>query len=338
MSRVTVEEDRTGPAGHALIRVHDAARAQFSPGFRLHRQEWAEAVLGPQGWQVAEVLLNPARATVEGEDLVLGVGPEVCCHVEGGTYQIAVPAAGVNEVVIWPEIATPHTGRGGAFVDPEARTAKTEIGNGNETTRKIEINENTKISEKTEINEDTETKNESKTDRNTETKKKTKTLVWVLTVLGLLLAAGGAFVALHQFKSSESVRSAETHQPPDEALLDQMSVRDLIARNHPDEMFTQAQRRMAKRPEDALLLLEVAGDDRNYGPALVMLAQLYDPNKPRQGGIHEDARQAAKYYRQAFLVGQTAVAADREALRATLTHSKEAGDFAAGLTLQDFWP
>jgi hypothetical protein len=123
MSVVTVERDRTSFAGHALIRVHGGARARTNPGFRLHRQvEWSDATLGPAGWQVAGELLTPARVTVEGEDLVLGVGPEVCSHVESGVYRIVVPAAGVDTVVVWPEIATPYTGRGGAFADPEERT------------------------------------------------------------------------------------------------------------------------------------------------------------------------------------------------------------------------
>jgi hypothetical protein len=125
MSAVTIERDRTISAGHALIRVHGGARARANPGFRLHRQaEWGDATLGPAGWQVAEELLTPARVTIEGEDLVLGVGPEVCSHVESGVYRIVVPAAGVDAVVVWPEIATLHTGRGGAFADPNERTVE----------------------------------------------------------------------------------------------------------------------------------------------------------------------------------------------------------------------
>jgi TPR repeat protein len=118
-----------------------------------------------------------------------------------------------------------------------------------------------------------------------------------------------------------------------------MSVRDLIGRNNADDMFAQAQRRLATRPEDALLLLEAAGDDRHQGPALALLGQLYDPNKPRQGGVPENARQAARYYREAASTGQAAaVAEDRAALRALLERRRQAGDFGAGLTLQDFWP
>ncbi len=334
MSLVTVEEDLTGPPGHALIRVHGGAGAQGSPGFRLHRQaEWGAAALGPAGWQVAEALLTPRRVGVEGDDLVLGVGPDVCRHLEGGVYQITVPAASADVTVIWPEIATPDD-----FVAPVKEPTANSTPREDPPIKEAAIKDSPL--------KQPSVKEPPKTDPKPEAKKKSKlpVSVWVVIVLALIAIAGGTLKLL-QLYPFEPVRHDETaHEdqppppqpPPDQ--LDRLSVRDLIARNKPDEMFAQAGQRLATRPGDALLLLEAAGEDRHFGPSLAMLARLNDPSKPRQGGIPENARQAARYYREAALAGEASVATDREALHALLVRRKQSGDFSAGLMLQDFWP
>lgn len=342
MSGVTVQEDLTGPPGHALIRVRGGARAQGSPGFRLHRQaEWGASVLGPAGWQVPEALLTPRRVSVEGNDLVLGVGPEVCRHLEGGTYQFTVPAADVDVTVFWPEIATPD-----AFEPPAREPPPKSTPIEDQTVILPAIKEppvtppQVKEPAKPEPKQGSEKK-----------KAKLPAWVWVATLLALIAIAGGTLklLQLYPFEPAQQDQTGQQDQPlhavqppqptpPPADQLDSLSVRDLIARNKPDEMFAQAQRRLAAKPGDALLLLEAAGEDRHYGPALAMLARLNDPNLPRQGGIPESARQAARYYREAALAGETGVAADREALRALLLRRKQGGDFGAGLVLQDFWP
>ena len=63
MSDVTVSEDVSGPAGHAMIRVRGAAQAQHSPGFMLRRADWAEAVLGPTA-----IVVDNAAAALAGAD------------------------------------------------------------------------------------------------------------------------------------------------------------------------------------------------------------------------------------------------------------------------------
>ena len=70
-----------------------------------------------------------------------------------------------------------------------------------------------------------------------------------------------------------------------------------------------------------------------------MLARLYDPVQFRPGGPipQPDARQAARYYRDASR-GGVDVAAAREALRQNLQTRVQAGDLGANLSLKDFWP
>jgi len=345
MSRVTVEEDRSGPPGCALIRVRGAGPAQSTPRFQLRRPGWPEPMLGTAGWQVAEALLNPASAIADGEDLVLSVGPEVCSHVDGGVYEIAMPAVGVDEIVSWPEIAAPHAGRAGIFADPKERTSKAGTASKPATGDPLEVSRGSGTGQ---LGKDDRSKTDNKPGKEgpedgkpeADGLPKRRTLVWVLVALGLLVVIGSAAMALHLFRRppEQAEAAPPATRPAGELSLDDMSVRDVIARGNPDEMFAQAQRRMASRPGDALLLLEVAGDDRHHGPALAMLARLYDPNKSRQGGIGADARQAARYYREAIQAGQSSVAEAREALQAILIRSKDAHDLAATLILQDFWP
>ncbi|MDR3519063.1 MAG: hypothetical protein P4M00_24965 [Azospirillaceae bacterium] len=352
MSAILVSADTTSrAAGFALIRITGAAAFQDEPGFQIRRSaDWAESALGPSGWQVADATLIPDSVIVDGADLVLRVGPDVCLHVEVGVYGVSLPAAEINATAVWPEIDT-------VGIDPTRQSpppsppppppppdSPSTVAQG---VQPIPI-----------------AADESKP-------APSRRGIWLALGAVLLVAAGGLALALthpwspapvtvadQQPKPPPAVPPTEPEQPPAPSppsptppsppspspspppvALDTMSVKDLITRNNPGDMTDQAQQRLASHPQEAMLLLETAGDDRNHGPALALLAQLYDPNKPRRGGIGADARQAAKYYRQAQAAGQSdAVAADREALRAYLDQRRQAGDLTAKLTLQDFWP
>ena len=97
------------------------------------------------------------------------------------------------------------------------------------------------------------------------------------------------------------IRHRHRHLRPTPAAvdLDHMSVSDLAARNKPEELLDQARKRMATQPQESMLLLEVAGDDDHFGPALTTLARGRTIRAlPRQGGIPADPRQAARYYRR----------------------------------------
>ena len=121
------------------------------------------------------------------------------------------------------------------------------------------------------------------------------------------------------------------------ADADSMSVAEL-ARGTPPVMLAQAIKRMPTKPQDALLLLEVAGSDQHYGPALAALGKVYDPLLPRQGGIPADARQAAKAYHDASRHQDDSAGPEREALHQRLLQQRDGGDTQSKLILGDFWP
>jgi hypothetical protein len=112
MSKATIQNDPTQRGGHALIRITDsAARGLGDPRFRLSREGYDTGAFGPGGWQVGDALLTPLDARAEGADLVLSVGPAVVDLIESGVVMLAVPAAGFDEPVFWPEIPLSRGGQ-----------------------------------------------------------------------------------------------------------------------------------------------------------------------------------------------------------------------------------
>ena len=107
---ITVTEDRGFAAGHALIRIAGAAGAAANPAFRLRRDDHDRGTLGPDGWQVGDAAVSPLSATAAGNDLELRVGWEVCAYLEAGIYMLSLPAAGIEEAVVWPDITPVASG------------------------------------------------------------------------------------------------------------------------------------------------------------------------------------------------------------------------------------
>ena len=127
---------------------------------------------------------------------------------------------------------------------------------------------------------------------------------------------------------------------PSAPALGGLSVPDVLAQApDPAAIAAEGTRRLeGDRKDDGVLLLESAADRGDAGAAAA-LGKLYDPVLFQPGGPipRPDARQAARYYRDAARAGAD-VAAAREALRKDLERRSQAGDLSAGLSLKDFWP
>ena len=330
---VTVEPDDARGPGHAVIRVPGQAGADG--GFRISRDpDWPEPNLGPAGWQGAEIALRPDAAERDGDDLLLRVGPAVCERLEQGIFFFALPAAGVSAPVMWPDIEAVHAGSGVMFArQPPAATAPIRTA---ETAGPLPVVPPPLITDPPHV------------PAPVRVRPGRSWLPVLLAALVVLVAVGGGWfwwlsrpgAPAPAPPHTEPAPAPPTPAPPapPPADLDGMSVRDLIARNNTADMVDQARRRLAAKPADSLLLLETAGEDRHDGAALTLLAQLYDPNKPRQGGIPADPRQAAKDYREAERNGDHSGAADRDALHRSLIAARDGGDMQAKLIEGDFWP
>lgn len=347
---VEVSAASAHPAGHALIRVAGAASAVDAPGFRLHRPGWTECNLGPDGWQVAEALLQPDRATAEGGDLVLHAGPRVCAHMESGNYLFALPAAGLEDVAVWPDIAYVAPPSPAAAPKPEPPAVAPVAPAPPPPASPV-------IASAVGAEPAPRQTRPSPPAPPTGAARPAGRSRWpVLAAVAavLLLAGGGGWYALHPRPGSEpgpaqatapaplaqAPPRPEPPSPPPLSLAG-LSVPDVIARA-PDvaAVVAEGERRLGSdRKDDGLLLLEAAAD-RGDGRATVALARLYDPNGFRPGGPipAPDARQAARYYRDAARGGADGVAEPRAALRAMLERRAGDGDLTARLTLKDFWP
>lgn len=333
-----VEPDPAHPAGHALIRVPGAAGAVGAPGFRVQRDAgWGDDKLGPGGWQSSDALLAPDRAEASGPDLLLHVGWGVCRHLEAGVYELSVPGAGLAQVgVYWPDIVPLHAGGGQPVMAPRVAV---------ETAAQPAVSPVPPpappvLHAAVEPALGGQAANPPP-GRTSAGPGIAKTVIPVAAVLGLL--AGGAFWWMRtpgQVDTAQVAPPVPAAPPAAPAGLGGLSVPDVLAQApNPAAIAAEGERRLqAERRDDGLLLLEAAAD-RADPAAAAALARLYDPVQFRPGGPipQPDARQAARYYRDAARGGAD-VAAAREALRQSLQARVQAGDLGANLSLKDFWP
>lgn len=344
---IQVEPDPAHPAGHALIRVPGAAAAAGAPGFRVQRDAgWGDDKLGPGGWQSSDALLAPDRAEAHGPDLLLHVGWGVCRHLEAGVYEISVPGAGLAQVgAYWPDIVPLHAGGGQPVMAP--RTAAEAAPPPDPVPPPAP--------EPPPVVRRTVSVGPASDDAVADPPPGpapaapgvSKAVLLAAGVLGLL-AGGGAYWWVNRTPTPTDAAPVAPLAPapvsPSAAApapaLGALSVPDVLAQApNPAAITAEGERRLrGDRRDDGLLLLEAAAD-RSDPAAAAALARLYDPVQFRPGGPipQPDARQAARYYRDAARGGAD-VAAAREALRQNLQTRVQAGDLGANLSLKDFWP
>lgn len=349
---ITVTPDEAKGAGHARIRIAGGAGAA-NPSFRIARPGWPEPNLGARGWQGAEAALQPDAAAPDGADLVLAVGPAVCGFLDEGTYVLSLYPSGPEGVVAWPTMEDVHGGMSAYFARVEATAPPPPQlpGPGQAVSQPAgPVVAPVVVPPAVVAVQGPPPPDALRIDPVPAPPGSGKAIGLGaaglgLAILVLLAAGGGAWWWSHREPPApppappmEVLPPAPPPAPAAATDPDTLSVAELVAANDPQLMLAQATKRLAGKPQDSILLLEAAGEDRHFGPALTQLGRLYDPNLPRQGGLPADPRQAAKYYRDADRNNDHAGSADREALRKTLQSRRDTGDLNAKLTEQDFWP
>ncbi len=136
--RAWAEPDTSRGAGHARLCFAGGRIAPDGVRLTVRRPGYPDDTLGPTGWQGAEAQLTPDAAHVEGDTLVLSVGPSVVAHMEPG-MNIAVALVGPHGAVedaqiAWPVIASPVGGarrrRGRLVATQHAEAAGAEMRQG----------------------------------------------------------------------------------------------------------------------------------------------------------------------------------------------------------------
>ena len=360
---VRVEPDAAHMAGHAVIVVAGGTGGVGAPGFRVQRDAgWGDDKLGPGGWQSSDALLQPDRAEAVGGNLLLHVGWGVCRHLEAGIFEISVPGAGQEAIgVYWPEIVPLYEGGGQGSVarGQEAAVGRREAFAGRQGGVDDALETVVLRPEKPAVVAAPVVTPPMITPASVpppvqpayvEPKSGILVVAGIVGLLLLLLAGGGVYWWLH--RPGEVVIADPLVVPPvvppvvspavppvlPTAGLAAMSVPDVLAKAPTVGAITAEGRRRLQgtQRDDGMLLLEAAADRGDAGAAAV-LARLYDPVLFQPGGPipRADARQAARYYRDASR-GGVDVAAAREALRQRLLG--QSGDLSATLVLKDFWP
>ena len=104
-----VDEPSIDGGGHARLIVTGMGRAHRPElTFKIKRQSDVDASLGPSGWQSGDHLFTAHEVSVEGEDLLLLAGPEVCAHIDDYTaIEVIIPDLAVNGLLVWEGVTPP---------------------------------------------------------------------------------------------------------------------------------------------------------------------------------------------------------------------------------------
>lgn len=327
----------TAEPGDALIRVPGRADLAAKPSLMLTIPD-----LGARAFR-------PAAISAEGPDLVMRVGPEITERLEAGThYDVVLPNAGIEPVrgnVRWPDVQPRIGGMRKVFVGPDLPGPKTLP---------------TGISPpEPEVGERPPPPiaplgNPIRMPPPAPIIARRRPWRWLVPIgigaAGLATVGWWALMPRPPMLPSTSIAGriplapssvpspAPTPSPVDS--LASLTVPDVISHAADAAAIRrEADRRLANgHPDDGELLLEAAAKQGDSA-AMARLGALYDPVgfDPKGPIPSPDARQAARYYREAADAGDTGVATQREKLHDWLTRQAQGGDLSASLALKDFW-
>ncbi len=339
------EPDPTRPLGHARIVLEGLPRPPADARFCIRREGYPSPNLGLHGWQVREERLSPTHVAVEDGRTVLVAGPAVTRHLEPGPFIFALPAAGAEVPLFWPDTIdvfdeeprpeppapAPPPPQPQPAVAPAASPPP----------------------------EPPPTRSVPPPPPPAADTGRGRLPVLIGSGALLLAALGGAWrfflrdapptptpqppVAAE--RSPEAPRSEPSPPAPPQPTwpegTENLTLREVVDRapGAAGIHATALRRQEAGRHDDALVLFEEAAD-RGHAPAMTALARLYDPNGfvPGRPFRNPDPRAAARYYRDAAQRGDAAAEAPRAALRGALEEQARAGNGTAETALREFWP
>ncbi len=363
---VDVQADPKYSAGHAVILVRGAGHFAGAVDFRIRRDDFDDGVFGANGWQVADALLTPDEKSVDGNDLLLHVGPSIVQHIDSGIYHFVLPAAGLETTMFWPDL--PLLADGPSDIIAEHARAKQRAAPPRnptilrqpleppaplEPTVRVERAEPSNTSPAATTVDDTVQIPRPATEPEPLPVASSKKWRWLLLLL-VLLGAGGGYLGFRWFNPPQPIPEPPVAQeqrpeqpsqvapaptPPPAQNFENMSAIDVIRSGAaPDALLREAERRLqlgGPKTNDALLLMQAAAD-RGYAPAHAALGRFYDPNlHPRD--VTPDPRQAALHYRAAARGGDTTTGDARAALKSWLERQAQQNDLYAPLILKEFW-
>jgi hypothetical protein len=346
--RILIEEDgsRPGEGCARLVLPGLGGRAQPN-AVTFTREGFGADSLGPDGWQVAAARLAPIEVATEGDALVVVLGPEAAEHLQPGPVRLGIPAAGVDQIVVWPDIPPAVAGRRTGF--GAQRSAETPARRVPQKTAPTPVAQDDATVTIRPADPPPVAGPLPQAERilppEAPSPNASRLPLILLAAMLLLVAVVGGWWFWPQIASPVNPPAPQIAQPsqptqPDDPTENATPAEIAAMRLPPERLLEIAQRRGARgRHGDALLLLELAADTQ-HAPALAALARLYDPASFAAGGALSapNAVKAAELWRAAERAGDGSAAAPRAALRQRLEAAARNGDAIAALALRDFWP
>lgn len=351
MAHVTAEPDDSRAIGHARIVIDGLAQTPTDAGFRIIREGYPTPNLGRRGWQVGEERLKPIAVTTEGGRVVLIVGPAVTTHLQVEPYVFALPEAGIEAALFWPDTIDVFDGEvPEETIVPPDEPSPPPVAKAPPAPTPAPDQEATRITPPPAPPPEPPAP-APRPDPSGGSK--LPLILGGVLVLLLLVGGGGAWWVMNQPQPAPAPPPAPAPAPTPAPIppppaapvwpdgTDRLSPGDVVGRApNPAGIHAVALRRQAEgKHDDALVLFEEAAE-RGHGPSMTAVAHLYDPNGfvPGRPFRNPDARAAAKYYRDAIRAGDTAAEAPRAALKTTLEGLAAQGNGLAESYLREFWP
>ena len=362
---VSAEPDDSRSIGHARIIIEGLTAPPADPAFRIIREGYPTPNLGRRGWQVAEERLKPVATLNEGGRVVLVVGPSVTTYLEVEPYLFALPEAGVEAALFWPDTIDIFDGP----IPEGPEMPADDPPPPSPAPRPARPDADATVIQRLPIAEPAPAPPPPAPPPPPPPAPKppinggggSKVPLILGAVLALLLAAGGATWWVMSQPTpppvppptptpapspAPSPPPAPPTPPPPPAPVwpdgtDALSPADIAARApNPAGITAVAQRRLdAGKFDDAIPLFEEAAA-RGDTQAMMAMARMLDPNsfQPGRGFRNPDPRAAARYYRDAARAGEPTAEAARATLRTWLEQQAAAGNANAASYLREFWP
>ena len=305
-----IEEDIAKPPGHARLCLIGLS-ATGDLRFRLRDVRTGE-LLGAAGWQPGDVLLQPDRATAEGSDLALEIGPSIVDHVHRDTrIELEIPGVDVRARGFWPDMAV-SLGASRATVQVRRRPsppAPTPPPAAPEEGAKPEL-----WPAPADPPEPASAATPPPPPGAPGGRR-----VWVGLLALLLVAAAVAGGAWHRGWIGPASTTADPAPPPTAPPADLLArLRDLDGQGGaPGDYLQLAQQAQGQGNADVAALAIAVPIREGYGPALLQMGRWYDPRHQTTAGSpfrRPNSLQAAENYRKAKAAGEADAAGELEGL------------------------
>lgn len=314
--------------GHAILRVTDLDAPADGLALSLQRQQGPDSHLADDGWRRTEAWLVPAHVERVTGALEFHLGPEICDRLAGTAtvrLRIKEPDIGVvgSTVVAWPQMLT------SGAIDPSARSTD-DLVRLRRPALKVEMPKKVEPELPPPLVLGPPELPPRLPEPEPPPPPRSNIGTWLVTIILLILVAGGAYAYLFHRQEIESLiagapppaappatTAAATPPPPEPAPApakpptpappkksSRLAISDYLATKPTPEALLARGKEYARGGElrEAFLVWRAAAE-AGHPQAELEVAAFYDPLSPAKAGFTPDGARAADWYERAALAG-----------------------------------